>query len=233
MKYLKPEGHPPLKFPQLILWRYTATLSAYVFLSLAYSLISLAFLVNFSGGNPVSSHIWPTVAEAGNPDAYGKATFLVYWALNFWGMVALGLASENVAMFIGMPWMGLWLIFWVITNVSTSFYDIDIEPRFYYWGYAWPLHHGKSSLPPLQFRRGVVCEVFKGGGRGLTFSLCSRASQQADPVRSQAGDRAEFRRADCLGRGEHGDISRRVLLDAVEEHPWGARVLGMRRKNRL
>lgn len=162
MKYLKPEGHPPLKFPQLILWRYTATLSAYVFLSLAYSLISLAFLVNFSGGNPVSSHVWPTVAEAGNPDAYGRATFLVYWALNFWGMVALGLASENVAMFIGMPWMGLWLIFWVITNVSTSFYDIDIEPRFYYWGYAWPLHHGESfRLSPAP--TGVVAKFSKGG----------------------------------------------------------------------
>jgi hypothetical protein len=34
----------------------------------------------------------------------------------------------------------MWLIFWVITNVSTGFYDIDIEPHFYYWGYAWPLH---------------------------------------------------------------------------------------------
>lgn len=28
----------------------------------------------------------------------------------------------------------------VITNVSTSFYSIEIEPGFYKWGYAWPLH---------------------------------------------------------------------------------------------
>lgn len=41
----------------------------------------------------------------------------------------------------GQPWTGLWLIFWVITNVSTAFYDIDLEPHFYYWGYAWPLHN--------------------------------------------------------------------------------------------
>jgi hypothetical protein len=40
----------------------------------------------------------------------------------------------------------LWLIFWVITNVSTSFYDIEIAPAFYRWGYAWPLHSGKSSF---------------------------------------------------------------------------------------
>jgi hypothetical protein len=36
--------------------------------------------------------------------------------------------------------MGLFLIFWVISNVSTAFYDIEIAPSFYRWGYAWPLH---------------------------------------------------------------------------------------------
>lgn len=56
--------------------------------------------------------------------------------LNFCGMAALGLACENVAMLIGQPWMGMWLIFWVITNVSAAFYDIDTEPAFYRWGYA-------------------------------------------------------------------------------------------------
>jgi hypothetical protein len=76
----------------------------------------------------------------GNPIAYGHGTFPVYWMLNFFGMIALGLACENVAMVIGMPWMGLFLIFWVITNVSTAFYDIEIAPAFYRWGYAWPLH---------------------------------------------------------------------------------------------
>ncbi|GME33703.1 putative mnng and nitrosoguanidine resistance protein [Neofusicoccum parvum] len=141
LKYLKPEGHPPLKFWQLVLWRWLATITAYLFLSLAYSLISLAFQLNFSGGDPASSQTLPTVAAHGNPDAYGKATFLVYWMLNYWGMIALGLACENVAMFVGQPWTGLWLIFWVISNVSTSFYNIDTEPAFYRWGYAWPLHH--------------------------------------------------------------------------------------------
>lgn len=30
---------------------------------------------------------------------------------------------------------------WVITNVSTSFYAIELAPGFFRWGYAWPLHH--------------------------------------------------------------------------------------------
>ncbi|KAF2829432.1 hypothetical protein CC86DRAFT_318736 [Ophiobolus disseminans] len=140
MQYLSPKGHPPLKFPQLIVWRWLATISAYMFLSLAYSFVSMAFQINFTNTNPVTSETSVTMQEYGNPIAYGHGTFPVYWMLNFFGMIALGLACENVAMVIGMPWMGLFLIFWVITNVSTSFYDIEIAPSFYRWGYAWPLH---------------------------------------------------------------------------------------------
>lgn len=138
MQYLNPSGHPPLKFRQLILWRWTATIIAYLLLSLAYSLISLTFQINFSSGFSV-----PETAVPGrvNPTAYGDATFPVYWMVSFLGMVALELACKNVAMVIGQPWMGLWLIFWVITNVSTAFYDVEIEPTFYRWGYAWPLHN--------------------------------------------------------------------------------------------
>jgi hypothetical protein len=52
--------------------------------------------------------------------------------LNFVGICGLGLACENVAMVVGQPWTALWLIFWVITNVSTSFYAVELSPRFFY-----------------------------------------------------------------------------------------------------
>ena len=134
-KLIKPQGHPPLKFWQMVFVRYIGIVSAYFFLSLAYSLLSLAFQINFSGGNPVTSQteVTSTINGNTNPDAFGKATFPAYWFLNLLGMMALGLACENVAMIAGQPWTGLWLIFWVITNVSTSFYDIDLAPKFYYW----------------------------------------------------------------------------------------------------
>jgi hypothetical protein len=114
--------------------------------------------------------------DYGNPVSYGHGTFLVYWMLNFFGMIALGIACENVAMVVGAPWVGLWLIFWVITNVckyphsatrlsspprpledfanklprslATSFYDIEITPAFYRWGYAWPLHSSMLHVHP-------------------------------------------------------------------------------------
>ncbi len=133
-------GNPPLKFWQLILWRWLATIVAYLFMSLAYSLISLAFQIPFN--NPAA----PATQVANDPDAYGKGTFVVYWMINYVGMIALGIACENMAMVIGQPWTALWLIFWVITNVATSFYALDLAPKWYYWGYAWPLHNGKFPV---------------------------------------------------------------------------------------
>ncbi|KAI9742721.1 MAG: hypothetical protein M1835_003029, partial [Candelina submexicana] len=135
MKLISQQGHPPVKFWQLILWRWFATIVAYFFMSLAYSIISLAFQIPFSNAPK------PHTEVANNPNAYDNGSFVVFWMLNYVGMIALGLASENVAMVVGQPWMAFWLIFWVITNVSTSFYDISLAPMFYFWGYAWPLHN--------------------------------------------------------------------------------------------
>ncbi|KAI1417952.1 MNNG and nitrosoguanidine resistance protein [Hypoxylon sp. FL1857] len=135
MKFVMPGGHPPLRFWQLIIWRLVATMTTYFFVSLIYSFVSLAFQIPFSKG-PAS----PT-EPAFNPSAYGRASFVVYWMVNFVGMNSLGIACENVGMIIGQPWTAAWLIFWVITNVSTSFYSIDLAPGFFKWGYAWPLHH--------------------------------------------------------------------------------------------
>lgn len=115
-------------------------MAAYFLLSLSYSLVSLAFQIPFS--NPSASPTEPAI----NPTAYGKGTFPVYWMINFLGMAALGLACENVAMALGQPWTAIWLIFWIITNVSTGFYSLDTSPGFYAWGYAWPLH---NSTPPV------------------------------------------------------------------------------------
>lgn len=137
-KFVIPQGHPPMHFWEMMIWRLGMVLLTYFFLSLAYSLVSLAFQIP-SFTNTSVTH--PDTGSANNPATYGGATFLVYWMLNWVGMIALGLASENVTMVVGQPWTALWLIFWVITNVSTSFYAIPLEPAFFKWGYAWPLHN--------------------------------------------------------------------------------------------
>ncbi|KAI1152957.1 MNNG and nitrosoguanidine resistance protein [Nemania diffusa] len=144
-KYVQPQGHPPLHFWQLIIWRWLATVVLYLFVSLTYSLVSVAF------GVPFWRPPGPATEPAISATAYGRGSFLAYWAVNFLGMTALGVACENAAMVLGAPWTALWLVFWVITNVSTAFYSVELAPRFYAWGRAWPLHHVVRATRQILF----------------------------------------------------------------------------------
>jgi len=134
-RFMDKSKHAPLKPMQHLLWRWLSTVVAYLLLALAYSLVSLAFQIPFRYGTAPADQVSDTA------NAYGYGSFVIYWMINFFGMFALGMACENMAMILGMPWTSMWLIFWVITNVISAFYPLQIEPRFYYWGYAWPLHH--------------------------------------------------------------------------------------------
>ena len=144
-QFMKPDGHPPLKLPHWLVWRIVSIIAAYFFLSFFYSLVSLAFQIPFTH-EPV-----PDTVSANNPNPYGNGSFVVFWLLNWVGMAALGFPCENMAMVLGFPWSSFFLIFWVITNVSTGFYAIDLAPRFYGWGYAWPLHRIVEALRTILF----------------------------------------------------------------------------------
>ena len=72
MKFITPgEGHPVMKFWQLILWRWLSTLAAYLLMSLAYSFISLAFQIPFSNPPGIETEV------VNNANTFGKATFVV------------------------------------------------------------------------------------------------------------------------------------------------------------
>lgn len=142
-QFMKPDGHPPLKVPHWLIWRVISNIAAYFFLSFFYSLVSLSFKIPFSN-SPA-----PDVVSAENANAYGRGSFVVFWMLNWVGMAALGFPCENMAMILGMPWSSLFLIFWVISNVATGFYPVDLAPGFYEWGYAWPLHRSKFAAQVL------------------------------------------------------------------------------------
>ncbi|KAI0602477.1 MNNG and nitrosoguanidine resistance protein [Biscogniauxia sp. FL1348] len=145
MQYITDPRHPRLHFWQFVLWRYGTTVLAYFCVSLIYSLVPVAFQIPFW-------HAAGTATEpALNATAYGRGSFVVYWMVNFVGMNALGFACENMAMLLGQPWTAFWLIFWVITNVSTAFYSLDLAPRFFRWGYAWPLHHVVQASRQILF----------------------------------------------------------------------------------
>ncbi|KAL4965293.1 SNG1 family protein [Aspergillus stella-maris] len=139
------KGPNPLKIPQWLIWRVCSSIIAYFFLSLFYSFVSLAFQIPFTN-DPA-----PDTVSAANPNAYGRGSFVVFWMLNWVGMAALGFPCENMAMVLGFPYSSLFLIFWVITNVSSGFYALDVAPEFFQWGRAWPLHRIVEALRTILF----------------------------------------------------------------------------------
>ncbi|CAZ85833.1 unnamed protein product [Tuber melanosporum] len=127
--------------------------------------------------------------------------FPIYWMLNWVGMSALGLASENMSMVLGPPWFALWLIFWAITNVATSFYPLVLAPGIYRFGYAWPLHNIVAAS------RSIVFDVRNEIGRnfGVLFAwVC--VSVLLFPVCTLiARRRAERGRMDEVGVRKEGN----------------------------
>lgn len=152
--------HPPLKFYQLIIYRWLAAITTYFFLALSYSIISLAFQIPFSNSPPANSSLnvngaWSMTEPILNANPFGHATWFVYFLLNFVGMAALGLTCENMAMILSslspMPFAALFLIWWVICNVTTGFYSLELASDFYRWGYAWPLRQIVEGSKTLVF----------------------------------------------------------------------------------
>lgn len=113
-----------IKPHHMMLYRILSSLLSFFVISLFYSLVTLAFQVDF------------TVA-------FGKSGFLVYWMTNFLTMWAVGAMNEAFGMLCIMsypPLMGFWMIFWVIINISPTFSPIALCAKFYRYGYAMPIH---------------------------------------------------------------------------------------------
>ncbi|GAM42059.1 hypothetical protein TCE0_043f15690 [Talaromyces pinophilus] len=161
--FMTSKDHAPIHKAHLLIWRVSSSIVAYFFLSFFYSLVSLAYQIPFTNSSA------PHTESALNANAYGSGSFVVYWMLNWVGMTALGLPSENMAMILGTPYASLWLVFWVITNVATSFYSIVLESDFYRWGYAWPLNrivHGSRTI--IFDTKSAIGEDF-----GILFAWCA------------------------------------------------------------
>ncbi|KAK9484658.1 hypothetical protein V1527DRAFT_185770 [Lipomyces starkeyi] len=126
---------PYLKRRHFLVYRTFLSFAAYFFLSLFFSLLSLAFQVDFTR-------------------AYGRGGFVVFWMIMFLGMTAVGGASENMALICVAtypPLVGFWLIFMVISNGSPAFYSIELEPAFFKYGYAFPIHNVANAFKTVLF----------------------------------------------------------------------------------
>ncbi|KAF2728008.1 hypothetical protein EJ04DRAFT_557036 [Polyplosphaeria fusca] len=147
-----------LSLPSHLAFRTLASSTSYLFLSLTYTLIILAFSV------PLTAHF-----------SSRGAGFMVLWMLNWFTMGACGLVMEAVDTVIGMQWAPFFLNVWLIVNASAGFGAFEMMVGFYEYGWATPFVHciqasrtivfGTKSHLGLNF--GVLAAWIVGGLVGV------------------------------------------------------------------
>ncbi|ODV95336.1 hypothetical protein PACTADRAFT_50070 [Pachysolen tannophilus NRRL Y-2460] len=135
------ELNKKLKAKSFLVFRLLSSQISFFVLSLVYCLITIAYRVSIS-------------------EAFGKSGFLVLWAFIFLTMSALGGITENVALFIvarNRAYIGFWIVFFIVINVSPTFSIIALCPHFYRYGYALPIHSAKEALNVIFFNTYKDC----------------------------------------------------------------------------
>lgn len=121
-----------LKFWNLVGMRLTSCAVMYFFLALWYACLNRAFQ------EPLQSSV-------------GKAGFVVLWMLTWITLFAVGLAMESMISLLTPRFFPFFLIFWIITNLSSSFLPLELMQRFYWWGYGWPFYQNVQATKIIMY----------------------------------------------------------------------------------
>lgn len=76
--------------------------------------------------------------------AFGRGGFVVFWMTTYMMMLAVGGLNENVVMLIILirpAYISLWMITFIILNLTPTFFTIGFANVFYRYGYAMPLYN--------------------------------------------------------------------------------------------
>ncbi|KJA19918.1 hypothetical protein HYPSUDRAFT_142938 [Hypholoma sublateritium FD-334 SS-4] len=116
----------------LIRVRLISPVICYIPLTLAYSLLTLAF------GLPFDRYL-------------GKAGFMIFWMLSWFGMAAAGLVLESMMTLLTIKYINVFMILWIISNVSVSVWPIEALPIVYRYGYAAPFYNISQGVRAIAF----------------------------------------------------------------------------------
>ncbi|KAK0438218.1 hypothetical protein EV421DRAFT_1714431 [Armillaria borealis] len=116
----------------LIKVRLVSTFALYFVISLFYSTVSRAFQVDFDR-------------------KFGSAGFVIFWMVNFVGMLSVGLAQEAMITLLTPKYMPFFMITWIITNVAVCFMPIEVLPHIYRYGYAFPFYNVSGAVRTILF----------------------------------------------------------------------------------
>lgn len=114
--------HRLLTFRSLITLQLLSAFCAYFFVSLLYSLLSVAFQLNVSR-------------------RFGRSGFFVFWMMNYCGMLSVGLAIESMLTLLTPTFVPFFLLLWVMVNISVCLFPIEVLPILYHYGYAAPFYN--------------------------------------------------------------------------------------------
>lgn len=131
----KSVGQMGVKPKQILIYRFFSVVITFFFMSLFYSLVTLAFQVDFGR-------------------AFGRSGFLVYWMTNYMTMWSVGAMNEAAGMILVMiypPLMGFWMLFWVIVNISPTFAPMELSPGVYRYGYVTPIYNSYEITKVIFF----------------------------------------------------------------------------------
>ncbi|KAJ6537651.1 hypothetical protein B0H19DRAFT_961885 [Mycena capillaripes] len=121
-----------LTLGSLIRVRIATSFVAYFFISLFYTLLSRAFQLPFDR-------------------QFGSAGIVVFWMLNWMGMLACGLALEAMITLLSVRFVPFFLIIWIISNVSVSVFPLQVLPHLYRYGYAFPFYNISRAVRSIIF----------------------------------------------------------------------------------
>ncbi|KAJ7174352.1 hypothetical protein C8R46DRAFT_892399 [Mycena filopes] len=122
-----------LTLGSLIRVRLTTSFVAYFFISLFYTLLNRAFQL------PFSRH-------------FGHVGIVIFWMLNWSGMLAAGLALEAMVTLLTLRFIPFFLILLIISNVSVAVYPLQVLPHIYRYGYAFPFYNLSRAVRSIVFR---------------------------------------------------------------------------------
>lgn len=114
-----------LKPKHILIYRLLISWATYFLLSIGFCTVSAIFRIDFT-------------------PAFGRGGFVVYWMSTWLVMMAVGGANENVLSLVIAycpPYLSIWLMTWIILNISASFYPMVLNNEFYRYGYIMPIHN--------------------------------------------------------------------------------------------
>lgn len=132
-----------LRFRSYVILRILTTVLAAIPLSLMLTLLNIPFDLPFGKTFP-----------------YGGG-FMVTWAATFQALSLFGLVLESVVTLITPRFIGVFLIFFIVTNVSVANLPPELSPSFYKYGYAMPFHNLRLIYLIVFFNSGKHIHILK------------------------------------------------------------------------